>query len=612
MSNVVERTANFGFALTRFNTPRWQDREWSNWRTVDTVLNSFLGISNIVGEWEPSTVYEVGQRVVDPDASTIFECLIQHTSGTGTFAQDRAANPTYWQQITSTPVYKGQWQPATYYNPGDYVFDDNRFGVYIVGVLSGATYGDDELGGYLITLIDGQSLVTTVEDLIEDAATLLVGHSTSPITVGTGTKTLTIEPNKGFAQAQRIRIANDDASKVMEGYVSSYNPSTGAMQALIDFTIGSSLGGVWTVSVAGERGAQGPTGAPGSGSGDVLGPATNTADHIATFDGTNSKTIKDGGNTIADLLDRANHTGTQAISTITDLQDELDAKIAASLLTTRGDIIYRNASAPARLAKGTQYQVLRQGANDPEWGAVPLNQAAAVSGTLPASNLPDATSSAKGISELATDGEAETGTDTTRTLTPANAAAVYIKKSLLTTRGDMIRRGAAAPERFALGASGTILGSDGTDPTWRTVSAVLDAAFGSTRGTILRRGASAWEALAKGTSGYVLTAGSDDPAWAEPPGIPSTYGAIGTYVLGMRTTGSTAVNPGSTLAGSSISPVGFSFDEGDSVTSGGSTVTDNIWTPSSGSALSGTWRCMGNLPAKDDAYGAWTLWLRIS
>ena len=42
---------------------------------------------------------------------------------------------------------------------------------------------------------------------------------------------------------------------------------------------------------------------------------------------------------------------------------------AGSPTTTRGDIIYRGASADARLAKGSAGQVLKMGANDPEWGA---------------------------------------------------------------------------------------------------------------------------------------------------------------------------------------------------------------------------------------------------
>lgn len=50
----------------------------------------------------------------------------------------------------------------------------------------------------------------------------------------------------------------------------------------------------------------------------------------------------------------------------------------------------------------------------------------------------------------------------------AKWGAPHIAKSLLTTRGDIIRRGASAPERVALGALGSALMSDGTDATWRT------------------------------------------------------------------------------------------------------------------------------------------------
>jgi len=40
------------------------------------------------------------------------------------------------------------------------------------------------------------------------------------------------------------------------------------------------------------------------------------------------------------------------------------------LLTTRGDISYRGAATWERLAKGTEGQYLRQGANDPAWASV--------------------------------------------------------------------------------------------------------------------------------------------------------------------------------------------------------------------------------------------------
>jgi hypothetical protein len=85
-----------------------------------------------------------------------------------------------------------------------------------------------------------------------------------------------------------------------------------------------------------------------------------------------------------------------------------------------------------------------------------------------------------------------------------------------TTRGDLIRRGASADERVALGADNTLLASDGTDPAWETLTSLLDGAISSTQGVVLYRGASAWAALAVGTSGQVLqTLGAAaNPAWA--------------------------------------------------------------------------------------------------
>ena len=124
-----------------------------------------------------------------------------------------------------------------------------------------------------------------------------------------------------------------------------------------------------------------------------------------------------------------------------------------------------------------------------------------------------ATSSATGVVELATDAEAETGTDTVRALTPANGAATFVKNTLLTTRGDIITRGASAPQRVAMGAAGTVVASDGTDTIFRTLTALLDAVFGSTRGMMLVRQTSAWVALAKGTQYQALLGGAADLAW---------------------------------------------------------------------------------------------------
>lgn len=86
----------------------------------------------------------------------------------------------------------------------------------------------------------------------------------------------------------------------------------------------------------------------------------------------------------------------------------------------------------------------------------------------------------------------------------------------MTTRGDLIYRGAATPSRLAVGGANTVLKSDGTDPGWGTVTSLLDTLFSSSQGAVLYRGAASWAALAPGTSGhYLKTQGAAaDPIWA--------------------------------------------------------------------------------------------------
>lgn len=89
-------------------------------------------------------------------------------------------------------------------------------------------------------------------------------------------------------------------------------------------------------------------------------------------------------------------------------------------------------------------------------------------------------------------------------------------RDVLTTRGDLLYRGVSAEVRLAVGAANTLLKSDGTDPGWGTLSALIDGAIGSTRGAVLYRGAATWAKLDPGTSGdFLKTQGAGaDPVWA--------------------------------------------------------------------------------------------------
>ena len=73
-------------------------------------------------------------------------------------------------------------------------------------------------------------------------------------------------------------------------------------------------------------------------------------------------------------------------------------------------------------------------------------------------DLPIASTGTAGIVELATSAETQTGTDTTRAVTPAGAAATYVPISDFTAKGDLLSAtGANTQVALPVGADGTVL-----------------------------------------------------------------------------------------------------------------------------------------------------------
>lgn len=107
----------------------------------------------------------------------------------------------------------------------------------------------------------------------------------------------------------------DDTDDITEGATNKYFP-----EAPIDGSQYARKDGAWeAVSGAG---------------GDVVGPASSVNNDIAVFDGTTGKLIKNGGNNISEVLDRANHTGTQTASTISDFDTEVSNNTDVAANTT--------------------------------------------------------------------------------------------------------------------------------------------------------------------------------------------------------------------------------------------------------------------------------------
>jgi hypothetical protein len=128
--------------------------------------------------------------------------------------------------------------------------------------------------------------------------------TTSLATAGSGSKSFTTQSGLAYTVGARIRATSAGTAEWMEGVVTSYATTT--LAATMDLNSGTGTHADWNINLAGERGATGatgsagatgatgPAGPTGSGSGDVLGPATNTDLFVPQWDGANTKTLKNG------------------------------------------------------------------------------------------------------------------------------------------------------------------------------------------------------------------------------------------------------------------------------------------------------------------------------
>ena len=141
----------------------------------------------------------------------------------------------------------------------------------------------------------GPAAVELLNLLWDRVTEQIAGNSTTSLTIGTGTKTLTIEASKQFAIGQTARITyNSDINKWMQGTVSAYNATTGSLSISVDTISGSGTYAVWTVALTGSVGPTGATGATGAtgptGATGATGPA-NTLSIGTVTEGAAAATI---------------------------------------------------------------------------------------------------------------------------------------------------------------------------------------------------------------------------------------------------------------------------------------------------------------------------------
>ena len=101
-------TPNLSLELPTFDEVTWHDDVNNNFSIIDAAIFVLTGLQ-ISGIWQNATLYAAGVKVIDSTTSTVWEAQVAHTSSsTGTFSADRAANPTYWEDvgINADPVVR--------------------------------------------------------------------------------------------------------------------------------------------------------------------------------------------------------------------------------------------------------------------------------------------------------------------------------------------------------------------------------------------------------------------------------------------------------------------------------------------------------------------------
>jgi hypothetical protein len=90
-----------------FDQTPWDEDINNNLAILDAAYGKFITIAGLTGAWLNNTMYVVGQVTVDGVSSTMWQCLVSHTSAATptTFAQDRAAHPSYWTSVGAVLVY---------------------------------------------------------------------------------------------------------------------------------------------------------------------------------------------------------------------------------------------------------------------------------------------------------------------------------------------------------------------------------------------------------------------------------------------------------------------------------------------------------------------------
>ena len=244
--------------------------------TGNTLLNG--------GSFSPCRVASTGSPLTPATGGLLVVDGIQLIAGDRVLCKDETSAVNNGIYAANT----GPWVRTT-----DAISNTQFFDGMKVTVAAGAVNGGLD---FICTTTDDPVVVGTSLLTFASQATVASGQqsatSTTSLAIGTGSKTLTIQSGKAFLANQWVLIQEtSNAANQMLGKVTSYGGTS--LVVNVTATGGSGTHADWTIVLTNSAAAAGYQ--PPVGSGNVTGPGSSTAGHIATYADGTGQVLLDGG-----------------------------------------------------------------------------------------------------------------------------------------------------------------------------------------------------------------------------------------------------------------------------------------------------------------------------
>src|SRR6266404_1209280 len=289
------------------------------------ALNSITGNTMLIsGSFPPVRAASTGAPLHPVTGGLLVVDGVQLAAGDRVLAKDEASAVNNGIYAAST----GPWTRTTDATGNTQFFSGMAVTVALGAVNAGQTFictcQDDPV-------VVSTSLITFASQQVVATATQQATSTTS-LTIGTGSKTLTISAGKAFQINQWV-LAQETSNPAnqMLGQVTAYSGTS--LTVNVTATGGSGTHADWTIVLTNSPAAAGYQ--PPVGSGNVTGPGSSTAGHVATFADTTGKVLADGGAPVgaANTITPAMFTAAAVAFGVGMLNGTLVASVAGNALT---------------------------------------------------------------------------------------------------------------------------------------------------------------------------------------------------------------------------------------------------------------------------------------